>query len=131
MVTKVVVAVFVVIIALFGVYAALCFPRTAIDFSVSFALGADQEERVFDIPLLHDNIQIQVIVDSGSSLWQARITDLDGNEVWEHMKAQGEQTSYTSGWIALQSGQYNFTFGTVGIGDLQANVKITTKGEFW
>jgi hypothetical protein len=130
-VTRFITAVFITIIAIVGIYAILVFPRVATDFSVSFTVGADREEREFEMPLLHDKVQIQVIIDSGSTLWRARILDSDENENWEHTKVQGEQTSYTSDWIDLPSGRYNFIFGTVGIGDLQANVKVTTKGGFW
>jgi hypothetical protein len=130
-VTKFVATVFVLIMVFVGIFLVLSFPRTATDFSVSFVVGADREEKVFEVPFWHDKVQIQVIVESGSALWRGRILDSAENEVWEHTKAQGEQTSYTSVWIDLPSGRYNFTFGTVGIGDLQANVKVTTKGGFW
>jgi hypothetical protein len=129
--TKFVATVFVLIMVFVGIYLVLAFPRAAIDFSVSFAVGADREEKEFEVPFWHDRVQIQVIVEGGSALWRGRILDSDKNEVWEHMKAQGEQTSYTSDWIDLPSGRYNFTFGTRGFGDLQANVKVTTKGGFW
>lgn len=131
LVTRFIAAVFITSIAVTSIYVILVFPRAATDFSVSFTVGADREERVFEVPLLHDKVQVQVIVDSGTALWRARILDSDQNEVWEHTKAQGEQTSYTSDWIDLQSGRYNLIFGTVGIGDLQANVKVMTKGGFW
>jgi hypothetical protein len=130
-VTKFIVTVFLIIIAIVGIYAVLVLPRAATDFSVSFTVGADREEREFEVPLLHDKAQIQVIVDSGSALWRARILDSEQNEVWEHTKAQSEKTSYISDWIDLPSGRYNLVFGTIGIGDLQANVKVTTKGAFW
>ncbi len=112
---------------IFGLYAALIFPRAVVDFSA----GADQELKQFEVPALHDKAQVQVAVNSGSALWRATIMDSSGNEVWRHDKLQGEQTTYTSEWLSLPSGQYNFTFGTLGIGGLQANVKITSKGGFW
>jgi hypothetical protein len=130
-VTRFIAAVFITSIAVASIYVIIVFPRAVTDFSVSFTVGVDREERVFEVPLLHDKVQVQVIVDSGSALWRARILDSDENEVWEHTKAQGEQTSYTSDWLDLQSGRYNLVFGTVGIGDLQANVKVMTKGGFW
>jgi hypothetical protein len=130
-VTRFIAAVFITSIAVASIYVIIVFPRAVTDFSVSFTVGVDREERVFEVPLLHDKVQVQVIVDSGSALWRARILDSDENEVWEHTKAQGEQTSYTSDWLDLQSGRYNLVFGTMGIGDLQANVKVMTKGGFW
>jgi hypothetical protein len=130
-VTRFIAAVFITSIAVASIYVIIVFPRAVTDFSVSFTVGVDREERVFEVPLLHDKVQVQVIVDSGSALWRARILDSDENEVWEHTKAQGEQTSYTSDWLDLQSGRYNLVFGTVGIGHLQANVKVMTKGGFW
>ena len=86
-VTKFIATVFVIIVIIFGIYVVLVFPRVATDFSVSFTVGADREEKGFEVPLWHDKVQIQVIVDSGSALWRARIMDSDENEVWEYMKA--------------------------------------------
>lgn len=120
-----------VIIVSVGVYAVLAFPRDAIAFSVSFTVGADREEKILRMPILHDKAQIQIDIDSGSALWQVRILDSNENRIWEHTQAQGEQTSYTSDWIDLPSEQYSFVLGTVGIGDLQASIKVTTKGGFW
>ncbi len=130
-VTKLIATIFVLIIIIISLFVVIVFPRVATDFSVSFTVGADREEKGFEVPIWHDKVEIQVTVDSGSALWRARILDIDEKEVWLHTKAQGEQTSYTSDWIDLPSGQYNLIFETVGIGDLQANVKVTTKGGFW
>jgi hypothetical protein len=75
-------------------------------------------------------VQVQVGVQNGASLWRAQI--LSGDQViWEHSAAQGEQQSYNSGWIQLPSGNYNFTFGILGIGSLKAMASITSKGGFW
>ena len=129
-VLKAVLAIVVVVVVVFVGYAALTFPRTVVEIPVSLTIGVDAVSRQFDTPPLHDRFQVQVAVESGTSLWRARI--LNGSDVvWEHSAGQGEQTSYTSEWIALPSGSYNFTFATVGFGSLQAKVTVTSKGGFW
>ena len=45
--------------------------------------------------------------------------------------AQGEQQSYSSGWMSLPSGSYNFTFGTIGVGSLEVDVTVISKGRVW
>lgn len=130
-VKKIAVITLVAIILLSALYSALTFPRDIVKTEVSFSIGADQEREAFSMPVLHDRFQVEVIIGSGSALWSATITNAEGTKIWEHAKAQGDQTSYTSDWISLPSGNYNFTFGAIGIGELQANVKVTSKGGFW
>ena len=130
-VMKIVVTVLVVVLAAFALYSALTFPRAVVDLQTSFNVGVDREVREFDVAFLHDQALVEVAVTTGTSLWRANITDTNGSEVWSHSKAQGDSTTYQSGWIALPSGHYNFTFGVIGIGNLDANVKVTSKGGFW
>ncbi len=120
----------IVVIAVFAVYAGITYPKTTVTVPVSFTIGADSRSSAFDQPILDDKVQVQVSVQSGAALWRARI--LSGDQViWEHAAAQGEQQTYNSGWIALASGSYNFTFATVGIGSLDATVAVSSKGGFW
>ena len=124
------VTIVIVIVAVFAVYAGVTYPRTAVSIPISFTIGADARTAAFDQPYLDDKVQVQVNVENGAALWRARI--LSGDQViWEHAAAQGEQLSYNSGWISLPSGSYNFTFGTVGIGSLDATVTVSSKGGFW
>ncbi len=69
------------------------------------------------------------MVQSGAALWRARIM-MGDVIVWEHTAVQGEEQSYNSGWMQLSSGRYTFTFGTVGIGSLEATVTVLSKGGF-
>jgi len=119
----------VLLIAAF--YAALTFPRTVVDFQVSFTVGFDREQREFEVPWLHDKAQVEVAVNNGSSLWRASITNANGDEIWSHSAIQGEQTTYTSEWIALPNAAYNMTFSTIGAGSLEANLKVASKGGIW
>jgi hypothetical protein len=128
---KMVLFAFVAIILISGLYSALTFPRNLAELEVSFSIGAEEEQKEFELPILHDKTQVEVVISSGSALWGASIADVNGTKIWEHAKAQGDQTVYTSDWITLPSGSYNFTFGTIGLGGLQANVKVTSKGGFW
>ena len=121
-----IVAVAVLLVA--AVYAALTFPRTVVDFQVSFI---DVEQREFEIPFLHDKAQVAVGVADGSSLWRASITNANGEEVWSHSALQGEQTTYTSEWIALPNAAYNITFSTIGAVSLEANIRVSSKGGIW
>jgi hypothetical protein len=123
-------AVLVVIVAVFAVYAGLTYPRTVVTIPVSFTIGADSTTVGFDQPIFDDKVQVQVSIQNGVAVWRAQI--LNGDQaIWEHSAGQGEQTSYNSGWLALPSGMYNFTFGTLGIGSLDATVTVTSKGGFW
>ena len=124
-----IVAVAVLLVA--AVYAALTFPRTVVDFGVSFTVGFEQEQQGFEVPWLHDKAQVEVAVVNGSSLWRAIITSANGEEVWSHGALQGEQTTYTSEWIALPNAGYNLTFSTIGVGSLDANIKVSSKGGIW
>lgn len=123
-------AIIVILAAAFITYIGATYPRTIVNIPVSFTIGADVTRGGFDQPILNSQVQVQVSVQSGAALWQARI--LNGDQlVWEHGAAQGEQQSYSSGWIDLPSGSYNFTFGTIGIGSIDATFSITSKGGFW
>lgn len=114
----------------FAIYAGLTYPRTTASIPVSFQVGVDSKTVSFEQPLLVDKAEVQVTVQNGAVLWRARI--LNGTQVvWEHSAAQGEQERYNSGWIVLPSGSYNFTFGTIGIGSLDAAASVSSKGGFW
>ncbi len=121
-------AIFAVVALL--VHATLTYPQTVVSFPVSFSIGANTEEKEFNLPLLHGLIQVEVAITSGTTLWSASITQQD-NTLWDHRATQGDQTSYQSGWIQIPSGQYNFTFSTIGFGELQTDIKVVTKGGFW
>ncbi len=120
----------IVVVAVFAVYAGVTYPRTTVSIPISFTIGAGTTMVAFDQPILDDKVQVQVTIENGAALWQAQIFSGD-QIIWEHATAQGEQQSYNSGWIQLSSGSYNFTFGTIGIGSLDATVTVTSKGGFW
>jgi hypothetical protein len=123
-------AIVIIVVSAFSVYAGVTYPRTTASIPVSFRIGVDSKTTAFDQPFLDDKVQVQVVVQNGASLWRAQI--LNGTQViWEHLAAQGEQQSYSSGWIQLPTGSYNFTFGTIGIGSLDATATVTSKGGFW
>ena len=124
------VAMVVIIVAAFAVYAGVTYPRTSVNIPVSLTIGVDSKTSAFDQPFLDDRVQVQVAVQNGAALWRAQILS-DDRVIWEHSAAQGEQQSYNSGWIQLSSGSYNFTFGTIGIGSLEATATVTSKGGFW
>jgi len=125
-----VMAAILMIIGVFVAYLALTYPRVLIAFTVSFTIGADVKRVEFEVPFLHEYVRVEVHVSSGNALWTARI--LDGEDaVWSHTASQGGQTTYTSDWIRLASGRYNFAFATAGLGSLEAEVKIVSKGGFW
>ncbi len=105
-------------------------PRSVVNFPVSFTIGADVERMEFNVPIFHDSVQIKVIVDNGNLLWTASILRQD-NVLWSHAAHQGGQTTYSSDWVQLPSGDYNFTFATAGIGSLDAEILVTSKGGFW
>lgn len=124
------VAVVVVLIIVFAVYVGLTYPRTVLTIPVSFTAGIDQKNATFDQSSLDSMVQVQVSVQNGAALWRAQI--LNGSSViWSHTASLGEQQSYNSGWIGLQSGQYNFTFGVIGGGSLDATATVSSKGGFW
>ena len=123
-------AIIIVLAAAFAIYTGATYPRNIVNIPVSFTVGADVTTGDFDQPVLNDQVQVQVAIQNGAALWEARI--LSGDQlIWEHSGAQSEQQSYNSGWIQLPSGSYNFTFGTIGIGSLDATFSITSKGGFW
>jgi len=129
--TKTIAAVLIVTLTTVALFSVLTFPRTTVNLQVSFALGVDNEVKEFDLPFLQDKVLVEVAITTGSALWRASIADVNNSEVWSYCKAQGDSTVYQSEWVALQSGHYSFTFGTIGIGNLDANVKVSSKGGFW
>ena len=131
MAVRIIAVVVILVVVVAGTYAGLTFPRAVVDFPVSFTIGVDREQREFEVPVLHSQIQVEVAVSNGSSLWRAFITNNAGAELWSHSAAQGEQQTYHSDWIPLSTGRYNFTFATLGAGSLDANVKVISKGGFW
>jgi hypothetical protein len=127
---KTAISIVIIIIIAVSAYSALTYPENIINFSVSFTAGIDNKIIQFSQPFTDDKVQVQVAIQSGSALWRAQL--LNGSQViWEHSAVQGDQLSYNSGWIQLPSGTYNFTFGTIGIGSLDAKVTVTSKGGFW
>jgi len=118
------------VVVVFIAYLALTYPRVLVDFQVSFTVGADARRVEFEVPFLHGYVEVEVYVRSGSALWNAKI--MSGESVlWSHVATQGGQTIYNSGWIRFSSGRYNFTFATAGLGSLEAEIKLTSKGGFW
>ena len=128
---KIISATLIVVAVIAVFYGALTFPKAAIDFNVVFTVGADRKLGTFEVPFLHDKVQVEVNIESGSALWTARITDSNGTEVWSHTAVQGGQTTYRSDWTSIPSGRYNFTFGTIELGELEANIRVDSKGGFW
>lgn len=118
------------LIAAFSVYAGVTYPKTVLSVPISFTAGVDVVTREFSVQFLDDKVQVQVAVESGASLWHAQILN-QSQIIWEHSAGQGGQTSYKSDWIELPSGPYNFTFRTVGVGSLNAQITVTSKGGFW
>lgn len=129
--TKLSVVVLVVIILLgLSIFAILTYPRIVISSPIAFTIGTDSKNVEFEQPALNDKVQVKVTIESGLSLWEAKI--LDGNTVvWRHSTGQTEQTTFTSDWITLTSGSYNFSFETIGVGSLEAMVTVSSKGSFW
>jgi hypothetical protein len=125
----IVVAIVIIIVAVFGIYLGLTYPRPTANIPVSILVGVETETVALDQPFLDDKAQVQVTVQSGAALWSAQI--LNGTQIlWSHTATQSDQESYTSDWIQLPSGSYNFTFGTIG-GGLDATATVTSKGGFW
>lgn len=108
----------------------LAYSQTAMRFPVSFSIGADLKEMAFDVPILLGWVRVEVVVDSGTSVLTANIMEHD-NVVWTYSTRQGDQTTYTSGWITVLSGHYNFTYATVGLGSLEGKITVTTIGGVW
>jgi hypothetical protein len=118
------------IIAVVGILAVWTYPRTALSFPVSFTVGLQTERKEFNVPALHSLVQVQLTVSSGTALWEAKILNQD-TELWAHRATQGEQTTYSSGWMQIASGNYNLTFATIGFGALNAEITVSSKGGFW
>ena len=130
MTTKALLLVTIIVGAFFVVYMAITYPRVIVSFHVSFTVGADVKRVEFEVPFLHSWIKVEVFVNSGTALWTAKILSND-TALWSHTASQSGQTTYSSEWIKISSGYYNFTITTVGIGSLEAEVRITSKGGFW
>ena len=124
------VIIIIVIVAVFAIYGGLTFPQTVVTVPVSFTAGTDVTSTTFTQSTLDRMAQVQVSVQNGVALWRARILNGD-TVVWEHSAGLGEQQSYDSGWIPLAEGTYNFTFGVIGGGSLQATATLSVKGGFW
>lgn len=125
-----IVAIVVILVAAFAVYAGVTYPATVVNTQISFTVGADTKTTPFVQSFLDDKVQVQVAIQNGAALWRAQIR-IGDQIIWEHAAAQGGQQTYNSGWIQLPSGNYNFTFGTIGVGSLQATATVTSKGGFW
>ena len=123
-------AIVVILVAAFAIYAGVTYPSTVVNTQVSFTVGADTKTTAFTQSFLDNKVQVQVAIQNGAALWRAQIRSGD-QVLWEHSAAQGGQQTYGSGWIQLPSGNYNFTFGTIGVGSLQATATVTSKGGFW
>jgi hypothetical protein len=127
---KITVAVVAVLVAIGVFLGAFTFPREVLNFNVSFTIGADVKRELLEIPFMNDLVMVEVMINSGSALWNARI--LNGEEiVWDHSAAQGGQTTYNSEWLEISTGLYNFSFATAGAGSLSAEITVTSKGGFW
>jgi hypothetical protein len=122
----------VLIVVVAGTFAGLTFPRAVVDFSVSFTDGIDIEQKAFEVPFLHNKVQVEVIVTNGSSLWRAVIKNDAVAQFWQYTETQGANQTYHSEWIPLQSGRYNFTFANLNsTSALDASIKVISKGGFW
>ncbi len=122
-------AIVAVIVVAVGAYAAWTYPRNVVSFPVSFTIGADVKEQQFTVPALDSQVQVVITVSGGNAIWRASI--ISGNStLWIHDAAQGGQTTYNSGWMLLQPGDYNFTFWA-GSFDVNAQVAVMAKGGFW
>ena len=130
MTTKALLLVTIIVGSFFVVYMVITYPRVIVSFPVSFTIGADIKRVEFEVPFLHSWIKVEVFVSSGTALWTAKILSND-TALWSHTASQSGQTTYSSEWIKISSGYYNFTITTVGIGSLEAEVRITSKGGFW
>ncbi len=51
------------------------YPRSTLSFPVTFTIGAANQEKVFDVPAFDNSVQVQVKINNGASLWQARHTN--------------------------------------------------------
>ncbi len=129
-IVKTIVAIVVIIVVVLAGFLLWTYPRDVVSFPVSLAVGASAQQESFEVPVFDSAVQVQVSISSGASLWQASITDIDGDIIWSDQAPQVGQTTYNSDWLALSSGSYNFSFGTLG-GALEARVTVKAKGAFW
>ena len=125
-----VVLIAVMTVAALSAFAILTRPKDVVNFQISFTVGADVQRQSFEVQVLHRYVQVEVVVNSGTSLWTAKILSRD-NALWSHSASQGGQTTYRSGWIELPPGHYDFTFSTIGLGSLKAEIRVTSKGGLW
>ena len=132
MAVRIIAVVVILVVVVAGTYAGLTFPRAVVDFSVSFPVGVDIQQEEFEVPFLHDKVQVEVIVTNGSSLWRAFIKNDAVAQFWDYTAKQGENQTYHSDWIPLPSGRYNFTFANLNsTSALDASIKVISKGSFW
>lgn len=124
------VAIIVIGGATVGLYVLFTAPRSIASLTVSFGTVLDVERREFSVPILHDTVQVEVVVNSGNLLWTASILQQE-DVLWTHAAHQGGQMTYQSPWVQLPSGNYNLTFATAGIGSLDVEIKVTSKGGVW
>jgi len=129
---KIVAVIMIAVIAVTVAYVAITFPHTIVNFPVAFSVGPDQVKTEFELPALHDKVQVQVTLSGNSTSWGAAIEDVNGVELWAYRgSAQTNQTIYHSAWTTIPSGRYNFTFSSITKESLNAEISITSKGGFW
>ncbi len=80
---------------------------------------------------MHEEVQVEIAVTNGSSLWRTSITNANGDEIWSHGALQSEQTTFISEWISLPNAGYRITFSIIGVGSLEARLKVASKGGIW
>jgi hypothetical protein len=113
-----------------GLYTFFTYPSIAIQFPVSFTIGADTKQEALEVSVLQSQVRVDVIVATGSTWWTAQILQGD-TEVWSHTMTQNDQTVFQSDWIELPSGSYNFTYSAASLAALDLEVTVTAKGGFW
>ena len=124
--SKLAIMMIAIVVVAVAAYAAVTFPRTVANPTVSLTAGINSKTVEFDVPLLHEKAQIEVTVQSGlGAVWSATISS--GNNILWNNQGSG---NYLSDWIKLPTGHYVFTFITLG-GALEAQVNIKTKGGIW
>jgi len=130
MTIKVLVLMVIILVVFLVAYMTITYPRVIVSFPVSFTVGAYVKRVEFGVPFLHNWIKLEVFVSSGTALWTAKILRKD-TALWSHTSSQSDQTTYSSEWIKISGGRYNFTFATAGIGPLEAEIRLISKGGFW
>lgn len=129
---KIISVIVIVVVVVAGTFAGLTFPRAVVDFSVSFTEGVESQQQEFEVPFLHDKVQVEVVVTNGSSLWRAFIKNDAVAQFWDYTAKQGENQTYHSDWAPLETGDYNFTFANLNPNStLEASIKVVSKGGFW